>query len=298
MYRLQRPRRPKDARSDLVENFEALSSQTAGGGWAAIRAQSMLEMSLELAIHDARYEQRAIECYVSFVAAIAALDCEATLLDTRGEEADDEPGFRLIISDRMQFQVLSSFGLLTLNGAVAFRQGALARLPRFCEQVRFIHREHAERICKPDHLRSVLDRMFGASANAAWATLPAGLLVIRALAQIEAVYGSSIRVHCAAAGGAPMSPGELSQWIVHQHVAARVAATNRSKLLEFCEYVYMRGAANAGQHTGWAGRVAAMVCASWDYSPFEEGIETPAAMEHARTRESKARVVSLRTTRR
>lgn len=298
MYRLQRPRRPKDARSDLVENFEALSSQAAGGGWAAIRAQSMLEMALELAAYDARYEQRAMECYVSFVGAIAALDCEATLLDARSEEADDEPGFRLIISDRMQFQVLSSFGLVALYGAVAFRSGALAGLPRFCEQLRFIHREHAERICKPDHLRSVLDRLFGAPANAAWATLPAGMLLIRALSQIEALYGSSLRVRCAAAGGAMMSPGELSQWIAHQHVVARVAAISRSKLLEFCEYVYMRGAASAGQHTGWAGRVAAMICASWAYSPFEDGIESPAPVVLARTREAKAQVVSLRTTRR
>jgi len=298
MYRLQRPRRPKDARSDLIENFEALSSQTAGGGWAAIRAQSMLEIALELATHDARYEQRAIEYYVAFVAAIAALDCEATLLDASSEEADDEPGFRLIISDRMQFQVLSSFALVALHGAVAFRSGALEGLPRLREQVRFIHKEHAERICKPDHLRAVLNRMFGASANGAWATLPAGLLVIRALSRIEASFESSTRVHCVAAGGAPMSLCELSRWIVQQHVAARVGSSHRAKLLEFCEYVYMRGAASAGQHTGWAGRVAAMICASWDYSPFEEGIETPSAVEHARTRESKAQVVSLRTTRR
>jgi hypothetical protein len=198
----------------------------------------------------------------------------------------------------MQFQVLSSFGLVALNGAVAFRARTLARLPRFCEHLRFIHKEHAERICKPDHLRSVLHRMFGAQANAAWATLPAGLLVIRALSQIEALYGASIRVNCVSAGGLTMSPAELSQWIVHQHVAARVAAINRTKLLEFCEYVYMRGAASTGQHTGWAGRVAAMICASWDYSPFEDAIEPPVAIEPARTRESKARVVSLRTTRR
>ncbi|WP_116810713.1 hypothetical protein [Steroidobacter cummioxidans] len=298
MYRLQRPRRPKDARSDLIENFEALSSQVAGGGWAAIRAQSMLEMALELATHDARYEQKAIESYVSFVSAIAALDCEATLLDARAEEADEDPGFRLTISDRMQFQVLSSFGLIALSGAVAFRAGAVVGLPLFCERVRGIHKEHAERICKPDHLRMVLDRVFGAPVNNAWATLPAGMLLIRALSQIEALYGAAIRVRCAAAGGAMMSPGELSQWIVHQHVAARVSAIHRSKLLEFCEYVYMRGAATAGQHTGWAGRVAAMICASWSYSPFEDGVEPPTAIEQARTRESKAQVVSLRTTRR
>src|SRR5690606_4852393 len=32
MYRLQRPRRPRHARADLADNFETLSSQTAGGG--------------------------------------------------------------------------------------------------------------------------------------------------------------------------------------------------------------------------------------------------------------------------
>lgn len=298
MYRLQRPRRPKDARSDLIENFEALSSQTAGGGWAAIRAQSMLEMALELAAHDARYEQRAIECYVSLIAAIAALDCEVTQLDGRAEELDEEPGFRLIVSDRMQFQVLSSLGLLAVSGAVAFRAGALAGLPRFCEQVRFVHREHADRICKPEHLRAVLDRMFAGASNAAWASLPAGILLVRALSQIEALYGSAIRVRSPASGGSILSAAELSQWIVHQHVAARVAAVNRPKLLEFCEYVYMRGAASAGQHTGWAGRVAAMICASWNYSPFEDGVEPPALIERAGVRESKAQVLNLRLTRR
>lgn len=298
MYRLQRPRRPKDARTDLIENFEALSLQTAGGGWAAIRAQSMLEMALELAAYDARFEQRAMECYVSFVGAIAALDCEASVLDTRSEESEDEPGFRLIVSERMQFQVLSSFGLAALYGAAAFRAGAIARLPRFCEQFRSIHREHAERMCKPDHLRSVLARVFASPVNAAWGTLPAGMLLIRALSQIEAVYGASLRVRCAAADGAMMSPAELSRWIVQQHVCARVASVSCSKLLDFCEYVYMQGAASAGQHTGWAGRVAAMICASWAYSPFEEEVQSPTPVPAARAREAKAPVVSLRTTRR
>jgi hypothetical protein len=297
MYRLQRPRRPRDARSDLIENFEALSSQSAGGGWAAIRAQSMLEMALELATHDGRYEQRAIECYVAFVAAIAALDCEATRLDGRAEELDDEPGFRLIVSDRMHFQVLSSLGLMAVSGAVAYRSGALAGLPRFCEQVRFVHREHADRIGKPEHLRAVLHRMFARPGNAAWGSLPAGMLLIRALSQIEALHGSSIRVRFPH-GSSMLSPAELSQWIVHQHVAARVSAVNRARLLEFCEYVYMRGAANAGQHTGWAGRVAAMICASWSYSPFEDGVEPPAVIERIGARESKAQVSSLRFNRR
>ena len=81
-------------------------------------------------------------------------------------------------------------------------------------------------------------------------------------------------------------------------ISPTLSATTRSKLLEFCEYVYMQGAANAGQHTGWAGRVAAMICASWAYSPFEDGIESPAPVVLARTRETKAQVLSLRTTRR
>lgn len=298
MYRLQRPRRPKDARADLAENFEALCSQVAGGGWAAIRAQSMLEIALELATHDSRYEQRAMECYVAFVGAIAALDCEAAALDARNEESDDEAGFRLIISDRMQFQVLSSFGLALLYGAVALPSEALARLPRFCQQMRSIHREHAERISKPDHLRCVLNRIFGASLNASWATLPAGMLMIRALSQVEAVHGSALRIRCTAAGGDSLSLAELRRWIVDRHVAARVAAASRSKLQEFCEYVYARGAATTGQHTGWAGRVAAMIGASWAYAPFEEGMEPPAPMAVARTRESKPSVVGLRTTRR
>lgn len=298
MYRLQRPRRPKDARNDLIDNFEALWSQTAGGGWAAIRAQSMLEIALELAVHDTRYEQKAIECYVAFIAAVAAMDCEATLLDFN-EEDEDDPGLRLIVCERMQFQVLSSLGQLAVSGAVSLRAGALATLPRFCEQVRSIHREHAERICRPEQLRAVLHRAFGVPGRAVWTTLPAGMLLIRALLQIETLYGSMLRVGCPTQGGSLLSPGELSQWIVHQHVAARVAPANRAKLLEFCEYVYARGAASAGQHTGWAGRVAAMICASCNYSPFErEGIEPVMVSEHAPIGEPTARVLNMKLTRR
>jgi hypothetical protein len=268
MYQLQRPRRPKDAHHDLADSFEALSSQFAGGGWAAIRAQSMLEMALELAAHDARYEQRAIECYVSFVAAVAALDCEASLLDP-SEAEDEDPGIRLIISEAMQFQVISSLGLLVLSGAVAFPPGSLAGLPRFCERLRAIHREHTGRICQPQHLRDVLQRVFGKLGTAAWSSLGGSMLLIRALARIEKLYGPAIRVPSPLRDGSMWSPTEVSKWIVHQHVAARVDAVDRVRLLDFCDYVYLRGAANAGQRTGWAGRVAAMVCACSGYRPFD-----------------------------
>ncbi len=65
----------------------------------------------------------------------------------------------------MQFQVLSSFGLVALNGAVAFRAERSPGCRASAEHLRFIHREHAERICKPEHLRSVLDRMFGTQSK-------------------------------------------------------------------------------------------------------------------------------------
>jgi hypothetical protein len=166
--------------------------------------------------------------------------------------------------------------------------------------VRSIHREHSKRICRPEHLRTLLHRVFGVPGGTTWASLPAGMLLIRALLQIEGLYGSAIRVRCPSQDGAMLSLGELSQWIVHQHVAARVAAVNRARLLEFCENVYMRGAANAGQRTGWAGRVAAMICASWSYLPFEpESVEAPALIEHARTGESStAQILSLKLNRR
>ncbi len=79
----------------------------------------------------------------------------------------------------------------------------------------------------------------------------------------------------------------------------RVAAISRPKLLEFCEYVYMRGAATAGQHAGWAGRVAAMICASWNYSPFDDGIDDRQRDRARRARENPDRKrSSLRLTRR
>ena len=295
MYQLQRPRRPRDATNDLADNFDALQSQSAGGGWAAIRAQCMLDISLELATRDARYEQRAIECYVSFVAAVAALDCEATLLDTHDEDSDDDPGFRIVISEKMQFQVLSSMGLMALSGAVAFPAGALAGLPRFRERLRAIHREHASRICRQQHLHTVLHRLFGVPNPSGWTSLAAAMLSIRALSRIEALHGTTIRVRSSAHGGSMLGPAELVRWLIHEHVAAAVAPADRVRLLDFCDYVYSRNAANAGQRTGWAGRVAAMICASWNYSPFDrEGLESPAVIEHAGTGASNPGVPGLK----
>lgn len=299
MYRLQRPRRPRHARADLAENFEALSSQTAGGGWAAIHAQSMLDIALELAAHDVRYEQRAIEWYVLFVASVAALDCQATSLDAPlDEEADDDPGLRLLVSDRVHFQVLSLLGSVALSGAMA-GIGVLEGLPRFRERVQSIHREHADRICKPAHLRGLLQRAFAAPGSLVWRSWPSGMLLVRALTRIDALHGRAIRVFCPAAGGAMMRPAELNQWMIHQHVSARVAEAHRDGLLGFCESVYTRGAANAGAHTGWAGRAAAMICASWSYSPFSLGeLRSTTTIEHARTRESKAPPAGLKLIRR
>jgi hypothetical protein len=227
------------------------------------------------------------------------MDHEASLVDEAGEAADeDEPGLRLMVGERMQFQVMSTLGLVAVTGAAAFRAHTLSGLPNFCEHVRSIHRDHAHQICGSDHVRNVLTRALGSVRSSVWATLPAGMLLIRALLQIEGLYGASIRVGSPAHGGLLLSAGELSQWIVQQHVAAQVPAARRGKLLEFCDYVYMRGAASAGHHTGWAGRAAAMICASCGYSPFErDNSETASATEPAHAKElPKAQVLSLRRT--
>ncbi len=85
MYRLQRPRRPKDARSDLIENFEALSHagrrRRMGGDTRAEHARDGAGAG------HSRCSLRATRdrmLRVAFVGAIAALDCEATVLDARG----------------------------------------------------------------------------------------------------------------------------------------------------------------------------------------------------------------------
>ncbi len=82
MYRLQRPRRPKRrAQRSGRELRGAVDPERRRRMGGDTRAEHARDGAGAGGRTMRCYEQRAIECYVSLIAAIAALDCEASMLD-------------------------------------------------------------------------------------------------------------------------------------------------------------------------------------------------------------------------
>lgn len=278
MYRLQRPRRPAEALHALQRSFPVLVAQTATGAWAAVHAQSLLEIALELAAHNPAYEERALEIYARFVTTVAVLDAVVARSDasSRRREALPPDAVRFCIGERMKFEIQSPAGLVALCAAAVFPERMLRRAPRFCDHVRWIHREHASTISRPDVLVRSVARLLEPGEHPPWATLPAGMLLIRALLQMGGLHGSSLRVQNPVMVGGKMTLFDAAAWIVEEFLRAQAPQGSRDTLTAFCEYVYMQGAVSAGHHTGWAGRITPMLCAVCEYSPVDgAGFERP-----------------------
>jgi hypothetical protein len=142
--------------------------ESDGTGWMTLFTQNMLEMALELALHDPVYEELAIKFYEHFVWIASAMD-KVGGNDGMWDEAD---GFfydvlRFPSGAGMRLKVRSVVGLVPLC-AVSVYSGEVARkLPRFAERALWFNRErpgllahinHPERagICGR-HMLSVLD---------------------------------------------------------------------------------------------------------------------------------------------
>ncbi len=140
-----------------------------GTGWMALFSQNMLEMALELAIHDPVYEELAIKFYEHFVWIAAAMD---RVGDHSDEMWDEEDGFvydvlRFPGGNGARLKVRSMVGLIPLCANTVYPEEVFKKLPRFVERVRWYHRERRDlfqNISQPDRrgvggrrLLSVLD---------------------------------------------------------------------------------------------------------------------------------------------
>ena len=143
--------------------------QADGNGWMALFAQNMLEMAIELALHDADYEELAIKFYEHFVWIAAAMDRVGDHNDEMWDEAD---GFfydvlRFPVGTGARLKVRSLVGLIPLCANTVYPEEVLRKLPRFVERVRWFNRERRDlfhNIHQPDNaglngrrLLSVLD---------------------------------------------------------------------------------------------------------------------------------------------
>jgi hypothetical protein len=162
---------------DNIGMFDRSAPLPAGGyleeadgtGWMALYAQNMLEMALELALHDPTYEELAIKFYEHFVWIAAAMDRIGSHSD---EMWDEDDGFfydvlRFPTGGGVRLKVRSVVGLIPLCANTVYAEEVLKRLPRFVERVRWYNRERHDlfhNINQPEHcglhgrhLLSVLD---------------------------------------------------------------------------------------------------------------------------------------------
>lgn len=141
---------------DRIGVFDRSAPLPAGGyveeadgtAWMALFTQNMLEMALELALHDPAYEEFAIKFYEHFVWLASAMDRDGD----RGDAMwDEEDGFfydvlRFPNGGGMRLKVRSMAGLLPLCAVTVYAAPVLKRLPRFLERVRWFNRERGAQL--------------------------------------------------------------------------------------------------------------------------------------------------------
>src|SRR5262249_6019151 len=114
--------------------------------WMAFFAQCMLQIALELALHDPVYEDLAAKFYEHFIWIAGAMDRVGTHQD---ELWDEQDGFyydllRLPNGDATRLQVRSLVGLLAVCASTVFPPDVGSRLPRFSQRVHDFARRHPE----------------------------------------------------------------------------------------------------------------------------------------------------------
>jgi hypothetical protein len=111
--------------------------QADGTAWMALFSQNMLELALELAVHDPTYEDLALRFVEHFFGIAAAMD---PIGEHPDELWDDEDGFyydvlRLPDGSASRIKVRSMVGLLPLCAVTVIPPEALTRFPKLAQRV-------------------------------------------------------------------------------------------------------------------------------------------------------------------
>jgi hypothetical protein len=119
--------------------------QADGTAWMAFFAQNMLDMALELALHDPTYEGLAVKFYEQVIRIAHATNA----VGDREALWDEEDGFfydvlRVPGQWSTRLKVRSIVGLLPLCAVTVFRPHVLARLPKFVERARWFNQNRPE----------------------------------------------------------------------------------------------------------------------------------------------------------
>jgi hypothetical protein len=111
--------------------------QADGTAWMAFYAQTMLQLAIELALHDPVYQTMATKFYEHFLWIASAMDRGGTGTDLW----DEQDGFfydllRLPSGEAIRLKVRSMVGLLSLCASTVFPPGIGERLPLLIQRVR------------------------------------------------------------------------------------------------------------------------------------------------------------------
>jgi hypothetical protein len=118
--------------------------QADGTAWMAFYAQTMLQIAIELALHDRAYEDIAAKFFEHFLWISGAMDRVGPQQATLWDEAD---GFfydllRLPDGRGVQLKVRSMVGLLSIAASTVFPAEVVDRLPDLMERMRTFARRH------------------------------------------------------------------------------------------------------------------------------------------------------------
>jgi hypothetical protein len=120
--------------------------QADGTAWMVFFSQRMLQISIELAIHDPLYEDLAIKFFEHTLWIAGAMD---RIGDNQDELWDEEDGFfydllRLPDGSCTRLKVRSMVGLLPLMAVSVFPGNVLEKLPRFSERAKLFLMRYPE----------------------------------------------------------------------------------------------------------------------------------------------------------
>jgi len=120
--------------------------QADGTAWMVFFSQRMLQIAIELAIHDSLYEDLAIKFFEHTLWIAGAMDRAG---DNQEELWDEEDGFfydvlRLPDGQAVRLKVRSMVGLLPLMAVSVFPKDVFRLLPRFKERAKLFMLRHPE----------------------------------------------------------------------------------------------------------------------------------------------------------
>jgi hypothetical protein len=120
--------------------------QSDGTAWMALFSQMMLRIALELARHDASYEDRALEFLEHFIHIAAAMD---RFGNSNDDMWDNQDGFfydvlRFPDGSGTRLKVRSLVGLLPMCATNVIDADELEHLPKFRERYEALVNEHAD----------------------------------------------------------------------------------------------------------------------------------------------------------